>query len=111
MKRELRAKKHFKIRQRIVGTTERPRLAVFRSCQHIFVQLIDDTQGKTLAEANDLKMTKKEKNNKAHEVGKQLATKALKLKIKKVVFDRGGFLYSGRVESLAKGAREGGLEF
>ena len=111
MKRESRTRKHSKIRQRIIGTPERPRLSVFRSSQHIFAQLIDDKAGKTLAEASDLKMTKVQKNKKADEVGRQLAAKALKLKIKKVVFDRGGFLYTGRVESLAKGAREGGLEF
>lgn len=111
MKKELRNRKHLKIRQRISGTKEHPRLSVFRSNKYIFVQLIDDKVGKTYAEANDLKMTKEPKNKKAFEVGKQLAQKALKLKIKKVVFDRGGFLYSGRVESVAKGAREGGLEF
>lgn len=111
MEKQSRMKKHSKIRQRIIGTAERPRLSVFRSSQHIFAQLIDDKAGKTLAGANDLKMAKEQKNKKAYEVGKQLAAKALKLKIKKVVFDRGGFLYTGRVESLAKGAREGGLEF
>ena len=94
-----------------MGTKDRPRLAVFRSSQHIFAQLIDDKAGKTLVAVSDLKMTKEQKNKKAHEAGRQLAAKALKLKIKKVVFDRGGFLYSGRVENLAKGAREGGLEF
>ncbi|MDD5415577.1 MAG: 50S ribosomal protein L18 [Candidatus Daviesbacteria bacterium] len=111
MKKEIRVMKHLKIRQRIYGTQERPRLSVFRSSQHIFAQLIDDKAGKTYAQASDLKMTKEPKNKKAYEVGRQLAAKALKLKIKKAVFDRGGFLYSGRVESLAKGAREGGLEF
>lgn len=111
MKRKSRARKHLKIRQRIIGTADRPRLSVFRSNQHIFAQLIDDKAGKTLAEASDLKMTKEQKNKKAYEAGKQLAVKASKLKIKKAVFDRGGFLYSGRVSSLAKGAREGGLEF
>ncbi|MBU1000574.1 50S ribosomal protein L18 [Patescibacteria group bacterium] len=111
MKKENRAKKHLKIRKRIYGTQERPRLSVFRSSQHIFAQLIDDKAGITYAEANDLKMTKEQKNKKAYEVGRQLAVKALKLKIKKVVFDRAGFLYSGRVKSLAEGAREGGLEF
>lgn len=111
MKKESRLKKHLKIRQRIIGTEDRPRLSVFRSSQHIFAQLIDDKEGKTLVEVSDLKMTKEPKNKKALEAGKQLAAKALKLKIKKIVFDRGGFIYSGRVESLAKGAREGGLEF
>ena len=73
--------------------------------------MIDDKAGKTLADASDLKMSKEQKNKKAFEVGKQIADKVLKLKIKKVVFDRGGFLYSGRIENLAKGARERGLEF
>lgn len=111
MQKALRVKKHSKIRQRIIGTANRPRLAVFRSSQHIFAQLIDDKAGRTLVEASDLKMKKEQKSKKAHEVGRQIAAKALKLKIKKVVFDRGGFLYTGRVENLAKGAREGGLEF
>lgn len=111
MKKESRLKKHLKIRQRIIGTADRPRLSVFRSSQHIFAQLIDDNKGKTLVEVSDFKMTKEPKNKKALEVGKQLAAKALKLKIKEVVFDRGGFIYSGRIESLAKGAREGGLKF
>ncbi len=107
----IRVRKHTKVRKKIIGTKDRPRLAVFRSNQHIFAQLIDDGMGKTLVEASDLKMAKEQKNKKAYEVGKQLAAKAVKLKLKKVVFDRGGFLYTGRVESLAKGAREGGLEF
>lgn len=111
MKKVARARKHLTIRKQLSGTADRPRLAVFRSNQHIFAQLIDDKAGKTLAAVNDLKMVKEAKKRKAYEVGKQLATKALKLKIKTVVFDRGGFLYTGRVEELAKGAREGGLEF
>lgn len=93
------------------GTADRPRLAVFRSNQHIFAQVIDDKAGKTLVSASDLKMAKEGKGKKAYEVGKQLAVKALKLKIKKVVFDRGGFLYHGRITEVSKGAREGGLEF
>lgn len=106
-----RVRKHEKIRKKITGTKDQPRLAVFRSGKHIYAQIIDDQVGKTLAQASDFKMVKEQKKKKAFEVGKELAEKALKLKIKKVVFDRGGFLYHGRVEELSKGAREGGLEF
>lgn len=112
-----RIKKHNTIRKNIrgtrgaAGTKECPRLSVFRSTQHIFAQLIDDSEGKTLVSASDFKITKESKTKKAYLVGKEVAEKALKLKIKKVVFDRGGFLYHGRVAELAKGAREGGLSF
>lgn len=95
----------------MIGTSDRPRLAVFRSTQHIYAQLIDDTTGKTIAAESDAKIAKGNKREKAYEVGKQLAQKAVKIKIQEVVFDRGGFLYQGRIEELAKGAREGGLKF
>lgn len=111
MNKSSRIKKHLKIRKRIYGTPERPRLAVFRSNQHIFAQIIDDKAGKTLAAASDLVASSGSKKVKAYDAGKRLAVKALKLKIKKVVFDRGGFLYNGRVVELSRGAREGGLEF
>ncbi|MBI2019558.1 50S ribosomal protein L18 [Candidatus Daviesbacteria bacterium] len=111
MKKESRLKKHSKIRKRITGTSDRPRLSVFRSGKHIYAQIIDDATGKTLAAESDLKMKDLQKSQKAYEVGKQLAEKAVKLKIKKVVFDRGGFLYHGRITQVSKGAREGGLEF
>ena len=110
MKKESRISKHTKIRKRIYGTGDRPRLAVFRSNKHIFAQLIDDTLSKTLASASDIKESGT-KVEKAYKVGKAITEKALKLKIKKAVFDRGGFLYHGRVAELSKGAREGGLEF
>lgn len=110
MKR-LRIEKHKKIRKKIIGTKERPRLSVFRSSKHIYAQIIDDKAGRTLTSASDIKMAKEPKRKKAYEVGKQLAEKTLKIKIKKVVFDRGGFLYHGRVAEVSKGAREGGLEF
>lgn len=106
----LRVSKHTKIRKKISGTKECPRLAVFRSSQHIYAQIIDDSQNKTLVSCSDLKETGTKKE-KALKVGKSLAEKALKIKISTVVFDRGGFLYQGRVEELAKGAREGGLKF
>jgi large subunit ribosomal protein L18 len=105
-----RLNKHKKIAKRIRGTAEQPRLAVFRSTQHIYAQIIDDSASKTLAAESDLKLkgTKKER---AAMVGENLAKKAIALKVKKVVFDRGGVLYHGRVQSLADGARKGGLEF
>ena len=106
-----RVSKHQKIRKKIAGTKERPRVSVFRSDQHIYAQIIDDNAGKTLAAESDLKIIKLKKAQKAYEVGKQLAEKALKLKIKKVVFDRGGFLYHGRIAEFSKGLREGGLKF
>ena len=106
-----RVRKHRKIRRRLIGINSRLRLAVFRSNQHIFAQIIDDKAGKTLAATSDLDVNSGSKKVKAYDVGKRLAAKALKLKIKKVVFDRGGFLYHGRVAEFGRGAREGGLEF
>jgi large subunit ribosomal protein L18 len=110
MNKALRIKKHNKVRRRIVGTESRPRLSVFRSNQHIYAQIIDDTAGKTLVAESDLKL-KENKSKRAFEVGKKLAEKAVKAKITEVVFDRGGFLYHGRIAEVAKGAREGGLKF
>lgn len=106
-----RARRHLKIRRKVIGTKEQPRLAVFRSNQHIYAQLIDDTMGKTLVSVSDLKIKNDAKTKRAYEIGKTLAEKALKLKIKTVVFDRGGFLYHGRIAQVSQGAREGGLEF
>lgn len=107
-----RRKRHLKVRKNLAGTSEKPRLAVFKSSKFIYAQIIDDSQGKTLVEQSDLKITAKStKSDRAFEVGKGLAQKALKKGIKEVVFDRGGFLYHGRVEKLATGAREGGLKF
>jgi large subunit ribosomal protein L18 len=111
MNRIGRIKRHKKVRKYIAGTSDKPRLAVFRSQQHIYGQLVDDNGGKTLAAESDLKVKTGTKKEKAYQVGKTLAEKAAKMKIKSVVFDRGGFLYHGRVAELAKGAREGGLEF
>ncbi len=110
MKKVNRIQKHLRVRKHLLGTTMRPRLCVFRSSQHIYAQIIDDSQSKTLVSASDAKETGAKKE-KAYETGKNLAQKAIKLKIKEVVFDRGGFLYQGRVEELARGAREGGLKF
>lgn len=107
-----RIKRHVKVRSKISGTKERPRLAVFRSSEHIYAQLIDDVAGKTLAEASDVsfkeKMTKTEK---AKLVGEKIAEAGKAAKVKKVVFDRGGFSYHGRVKAVADSAREKGLEF
>lgn len=119
MKKIKRIQKHARVRKYLTGITERPRLCVFRSSQHIYAQIIDDSKGVTLVSASDMKATGTEqssraprtKKEKAFEVGKNLAQKAIKLKIKEVTFDRGGFSYQGRVEQLAKGAREGGLKF
>lgn len=111
MLKDLRVRKHRKVRKKIIGTKDRPRLSVFRSNQHIFAQIIDDRASKTYVSVSDLVVSSGSKKAKAYEAGKQLAAKALKLKIKKVVFDRGGFLYSGRIAEFGRGAREGGLEF
>lgn len=105
-----RVRRHKTIRKRVKGTGEVPRLAVFRSSAHIYAQIIDDSTGKTLISETDLKL-KGNKKQKAFEVGKAVATKSLKAKIEKVVFDRGGFIYHGRIAEVARGAREGGLAF
>jgi len=108
-----RIRLHKKIRSKIFGNAEIPRLAVFRSNKFIYAQIIDDNNGKTLTAASDISKNKNNQNKtiSANLVGKNLAEQALKLKIKKIVFDRGGFNYTGRVAALAIGAREGGLEF
>jgi large subunit ribosomal protein L18 len=112
--REARLRRHRRVRGRVEGTAERPRLVVFRSNRGIEAQLVDDLAGKTLAAASWLNLKKSFKGNKteqAAEVGKLLATNAKKAKVERVVFDRGGYLYHGRVKALAEGAREGGLVF
>jgi large subunit ribosomal protein L18 len=111
----LRRRKH--IRKHISGTPERPRLSVFRSLQHIYAQVIDDTQGETMAAASTLDPEVREqvdgltKVEQARIVGQVLATRALDKGVTKVVFDRGGYKYHGRVKALAEAAREGGLKF
>ena len=112
--REARERRHRRVRSKIVGTAERPRLTVHRSNRGIEAQLIDDVDGKTLASANHLgikKGFKGTKSDQAAEVGKLLAATATKAGIETVVFDRSGYLYHGRVKALADGAREGGLKF
>lgn len=106
-----RLRRKARVRSQISGTAETPRLSVFRSGTHIYAQLVDDVAGKTLASANDLKAKKAAKIEKASSVGSEIAKAAKDLKISKVVFDRGGFLYQGRVKALADAAREGGLQF
>ncbi len=112
--REARVRRHRRVRKTVVGTAERPRLAVFRSNSGIEAQLIDDLEGKTLAAASALHLKRSFKGNKtaqAAEVGKAAAEAAKKAGIESVVFDRGGYLYHGRVKALADAAREGGLKF
>ena len=107
-----RIKRHEKIRKTLSGTKETPRLNVFRSNTAIYAQLIDDEAGVTLASSSSLELKLKASNlETAKKVGEDIALKAKKAKIKNVVFDRGGYLYHGRVEALAKAARENGLEF
>jgi large subunit ribosomal protein L18 len=109
-----REKRKLRIRRKVFGTKERPRLCVFRSNKHIFVQIVDDTEGKTLVSAKDQELKLNEKKSRAEisfEVGKLIAKKALEKGIKKVIFDRSGYKYHGRVKALAEGARAGGLEF
>jgi len=111
-KKLIREKKHWRMRNRIKGTAERPRLAVFRSNQHIYAQIIDDVAGNTLVSASTLTVkVEGSKSDAAKAVGAEVAKKALEKGIVKVVFDRGGNLYHGRIQALADGAREAGLDF
>ena len=108
-----RLRRHSRVRNKVSGTAEMPRLNVFRSNENIFVQIIDDTKGNTLVSSSSVELKLKNGGNveAAKLVGKDIAEKAKKANIKKVVFDRGGYLYHGRVEALAEAARENGLEF
>ncbi len=117
-KRLARLRRKKRVRKKVFGTPERPRLSVYRSLKHIYAQVIDDTKGITLAAASTLDPALREqlkdikgKVEAARLVGKLVAERALEKGIKKVVFDRGGFKYHGRVKALADGAREAGLEF
>jgi large subunit ribosomal protein L18 len=111
-KKEKLKRRQRKIRSRVVGTEEKPRLQVFRSLNHIYAQIIDDTTGKTLLAESDCEdKEKKKKIEKAFGVGERIAKKATEKKIKEVVFDRKGYLYHGRVKAVAEGARKGGLQF
>jgi large subunit ribosomal protein L18 len=111
--REARLRRHRRVRGKIRGTAERPRLAVFRSNRGVFAQLVDDDAGTTVASADWLSMRSRQgpKIDQAREVGKALAAAAKQAGVESCVFDRGGYLYHGRVKALADGAREGGLQF
>lgn len=116
-KNQIRKNRHLRIRNKVSGTTETPRLAVYRSLNGIYAQIIDDTQGVTLVQASTLdkslekELSGKNRTEQAKVVGAAVARRALDKNIKSVVFDRGGYLYTGRVEALADAAREAGLEF
>jgi large subunit ribosomal protein L18 len=110
-----RARRHLRVRKKVSGTSMRPRLVVTRSARHMVAQVVDDTQGVTLASAStmeaDMRVTSDDKTAKARKVGQLVAERAKKAGIEAVVFDRGGNKYHGRVAALADGAREGGLDF
>ena len=116
-RQKIRVKEHNRMRNRFSGTAERPRLAVFRSNNHMYAQIIDDTVGNTLVAASTLEKDIKAELEKTNNVdaaaylGKVIAEKALEKGIKEVVFDRGGFIYQGKIKALAEAAREAGLEF
>lgn len=115
--RAKRVRRHLRVRRRVHGTRERPRLAVFRSSVHIYAQIVDDTVGRTLVAASDLEADLRsqregrKKTDVAKQVGKAIGERALAAGLTKVVFDRGGFQYHGRVKALADSAREAGLQF
>ena len=115
--RDLRIRRHTRVRKKVDGSSERPRLSVFRSNAHIYAQVIDDSQGRTLVAASTVDkllvstLTDKTKTETAQAVGKAVAERALEAGISKVVFDRGGFRYHGRIKALAEAAREAGLNF
>lgn len=114
-KNEARLKRHLRVRKKIQGTTERPRLNIFRSSKHMYAQIVDDTKGVTLAAAstneNELTVGNGGNIEAARKVGELIAARAKEKGVEKVVFDRSGYLYHGRVKALADAAREGGLEF
>ena len=116
-KNEERLRRHARVRKKIKGTAESPRLSVYRSLNHIYAQVIDDVKGVTLCSASTMEKEVKakigdmSKTDAAKEVGKAVAAKAKKLGIETVVFDRGGYIYTGRVQAVADGAREAGLNF
>ena len=115
--RQARSRRHLRLRRRVKGTSDRPRLSVFRSLNHIYVQVVDDTTGVTLAAASTLEnsiieeVKSNDKSAKSKKVGSTIAERAKEKGVTSVVFDRGGYRYHGRVQALAEGAREGGLVF
>lgn len=110
-KRDRRNRRKLKIRNRVIGTNERPRLSVYRTNQHIYAQLVDDSNSQTILATSDVKLEKGTKSEKAKLVGEKLAKLAQTKKITKVVFDRNGFKFHGRIKELAQGAKDGGLIF
>ncbi|MBU0991766.1 MAG: 50S ribosomal protein L18 [Proteobacteria bacterium] len=115
-RKDIRKKRKIRIRKKIFGTQEKPRLCVFRSASHVYAQIIDDTKGETLTSASSLEKEfdsgeKTNKTAKAVKIGKAIAERALEKGIKNVVFDRNGFLYHGRIKAVSEGAREAGLVF
>ncbi len=105
-------RRHRRVRKKVIGSPERPRLAVYRSNRHIYAQVIDDVAGRTLAASSTLVVTDgSDPKEKAKAVGAQIAEKAKAAGVERVTFDRGGFRYTGRIQALADGAREGGLDF
>jgi large subunit ribosomal protein L18 len=114
-RRQARVRRHRRVRKRVVGLSDHPRLCIFRSARHIYAQIVDDTSGRTLASASSLDASLREakgaKRETAKSVGALVAARARTAGITRVAFDRGGYAYHGRVASLADGAREGGLEF
>ena len=111
LKTESRKRRHRRVRSKVIGTALKPRLCVYKSNKYIYAQIIDDEKNKTLAASSSLKMKVNSLLENAAKVGKEIAIKAKDLKLKKVVFDKSGFKYHGRIKALADGARDGGLEF
>lgn len=110
-KTQARERRHLRIRRKVRGTADRPRLCIYKSNGHIYAQLIDDDKGVTVVSASDLKATKGNKTERAKKVGEDVAKKATEKKITTCVFDRGGYKYHGRVKAVAEAARENGLKF
>ena len=110
-RRVARSRRHFRLRKKVVGSAQRPRLVISRSSRHLFVQLVDDASGVTLASASTFKLTDGDKTARAKQLGSNLAEAAKAAGITKVVFDRGGNTYTGRIAAFADAAREAGLEF
>jgi large subunit ribosomal protein L18 len=108
---ERRRKRHLRVRNKISGTAQRPRLVVFRSLKHIYAQLVDDSANRTLATVSDLGIEQGKKAERAAEVGRLIAERAKTAGISRVVFDRAGYRFHGRIKAVADGARKGGLEF
>ena len=111
VRRAAKSRRHFRLRKKVVGSTERPRLVVSRSARHLYVQVVDDSLGVTLASASTYKLTDGDKTAQARQVGTTLAAAAREAGVTKVVFDRGGSTYTGRIAACADAAREAGLEF